>query len=191
MELRERILEAATAEFNEKGIKFTLADISKSIGISKKTIYTIFSGKEELLYAMIDSGFASIKKAESDILADTGLTTLQKIRQIIIVQPEPFHTIDFKQFASINEKYPKLYKEIRRRIESEWDPTIQLLELGMKEGCIKKVCLPVLKVMIEASIEHFLDSKVIQSDEIGYEFALQQMMDILMAGIQTTEEEVA
>jgi hypothetical protein len=133
---------------------------------------------------MLHLGFESIKKAEVEILEDTTLSTLEKIKGIIIVQPESFHSLDYKQFFSIRDKYPKLYKEIQRRIESDWEPTIQLIEQGMEEGCVKRVSIPVLKVMIEASIEHFLDSEMIQSEAFGYAFALNQMMDILMAGIQ-------
>jgi AcrR family transcriptional regulator len=186
MDLRSRLLDAATNEFNEKGAKFTLADISKALLISKKTIYTVFTSKEELLKAMISHGFSCIKESEAAILNNNSLSTLAKIKQIIIVQPEVFKTIDFKQLASVKEKYPALYKEIQQRIENDWEPTIQLLEQGIAEGCIRPVSIPVLKVIIEASIEHFLDSNVIQSDEIGYKFALEQMMDILMAGIQTS-----
>ena len=42
MEMRRAILEATIEQFNEKGIKFTMDDVAKRIGISKKTIYKFF-----------------------------------------------------------------------------------------------------------------------------------------------------
>lgn len=184
MELRERILEAAIDAFNEKGVKFTLEDISKAINISKKTIYTVFADKESLLKALVEQGFASIKADEKAILEDSNLSTLEKIRKVIIVMPENIQRTDFQQFAVVKEKYPKLFKTIQKRIETEWEPTIALLELGIEEGVIKPISIPILKAMIEASIEHFLDSDLLKREGIPYAEALKSMMDIVMGGIQ-------
>ena len=49
--LKTRILETAMKEFVEKGVKVVrMDDIAKSLGISKRTLYQIYDGKEELLY---------------------------------------------------------------------------------------------------------------------------------------------
>ena len=49
-ELRERILKAAMSEFFEKGIKAVkMDDIARRLSISKRTVYGIYSNKEELL----------------------------------------------------------------------------------------------------------------------------------------------
>ena len=49
-ELRERILKAAMSEFFEKGIKAVkMDDIARRLSISKRTVYEIYSNKEELL----------------------------------------------------------------------------------------------------------------------------------------------
>ena len=42
MTLELQILDAAIEAFNEKGVKFTMDDIAKALGISKKTIYTVY-----------------------------------------------------------------------------------------------------------------------------------------------------
>ena len=42
MELRESILQGTIRVFNQKGLKFTMDDIANALGISKKTIYTVF-----------------------------------------------------------------------------------------------------------------------------------------------------
>ena len=41
---KELILEGTVKAFNEKGLKFTMDDVAKLLGISKKTIYTVFGG---------------------------------------------------------------------------------------------------------------------------------------------------
>ena len=49
-ELRERIIMTATEAFTLKGIKcITMDDIAAALGISKRTLYEVFSDKESLL----------------------------------------------------------------------------------------------------------------------------------------------
>ena len=54
MELKETILEGTLKAFNEKGLKFTMDDIAEKLGMSKKTIYTVFEDKESLFLDMVD-----------------------------------------------------------------------------------------------------------------------------------------
>jgi len=188
MTLKKKIIQAATQSFNNNGAKFTLTDITILIGISKKTIYTEFKSKEDLIMAMITEGFHDIKVEEKKILNNPQLSTTEKIEKIIIAQPKKFANLNFSQLITLKEKYPDLYKEIHVRIESDWEPTIELIEKGIEEGSIRKISIPVFKAMIEASIEHFLVNPAIQSFEIGYTKALNEMMAILMTGIIQTKE---
>ena len=57
MELRETILEGTIQAFNKKGLKFTMDDIASLLGMSKKTIYTVFRDKESLF--LNPGGFGS------------------------------------------------------------------------------------------------------------------------------------
>ena len=59
MELKEKILEGIVCVYNEKGLKFTMDDVAKAVGMSKKTIYTVFRDKEAMLLAMADYIFGS------------------------------------------------------------------------------------------------------------------------------------
>ena len=50
-ELRKTILNGTMEVFNPKGLKLTMDDIAKQLGISKKTIYKVFNDKEETVVA--------------------------------------------------------------------------------------------------------------------------------------------
>mgnify|MGYP000049018907 CR=1 FL=1 len=45
-ELKERIVDVAIEEFTLMGLKFTMNDIARQLGISKKTIYTILTARK-------------------------------------------------------------------------------------------------------------------------------------------------
>mgnify|MGYP000429396910 CR=1 FL=1 len=45
------------------------------------------------------------------------------------------------------------------RLETGWETTIALLEQGMQEGVIRPVRIPILKMMLEASLEQFFPAR--------------------------------
>ena len=52
--MREKIIDTAIEEFTRNGLKFTMNDVAKALGISKKTIYTVFESKQDVLMAIAD-----------------------------------------------------------------------------------------------------------------------------------------
>lgn len=184
MALREEILEGTVLAFRNKGLKFTMDDIASLLGMSKKTIYTVFHDKEELFLAMVDYLFDSIKESERQVSQDPGLDTVEKIRRILGVLPESYRDVDFSRLYPLREKYPAIYRQVERRLETGWETTIALLEQGMAEGVIRPVKIPILKLMLEASLEQFFQRDVLVKNGIAYREALEEVVDILMEGIR-------
>ena len=183
MELREAILDGTIKAFNKKGLKFTMDDIAAQLGISKKTIYTVFSDKNSLISEMVDYCFDFIKESEKRVLEDNSLDTVEKIRAILGVLPDGYKDIDFRQLYLLKDKYPKIYKKVEQRLETGWETTIALLEQGMREGKIRTVKIPILKTMMEATIEQFFRRDVLIANKISYQEALDEVVNILVDGI--------
>lgn len=188
MELRETILEGTIEVFNVKGLKFTMDDIAKTLGISKKTIYTVFRDKESMFYAMVDYMFDSIKESEQRIAHDPALSTIEKIRQIMGVMPEGYKNIDFHQLYQLKDKYPAVYKQVEQRLETGWEETIALLEQGIAEGSIRQIHIPIVKMMLEATLEQFFQRDILIQNKITYMDALNEVVEILMDGISVHSE---
>lgn len=183
MGTREQILEGTLQAFSEKGLKFTMADIAKNLGMSKKTIYTVFKDKEELFMDMVDYMFDSIKESEEKVLNDPTLTTVEKLQRVLVVLPECYEDVDFRQLYPLKKKYPMIYEAIERRLETGWERTIALLEYGIEEGTIRPIAIPVFKLMMEATLEKFLQEEALIQDGIPYAEALSETLGILMYGI--------
>jgi len=183
MELRESILQGTIKVFNQKGLKFTMDDIASDLSISKKTIYTVFSDKEQLFLSMVDYLFDNIKVSEQQVLEDNSLSTVEKIRRILGVMPESYKEIDFRQLYLLKDKYPKIYEQVEIRLETGWETTIALLEQGMEEGVIQKKHIPIVKMMMEAAVEQFFQRDILIQNQITYADALNEVVDILVDGI--------
>lgn len=183
MELVKTILEGTIVAFNNKGMKFTMDDIAKILGMSKKTIYTVFKTKDELLLAMVDYLFDSIKESEQEILNDSKLNLVEKIRKVLGVLPEGYKDIDFGQLYLLKDKYPHIYNQVELRLETGWEATISLIEQGMEEGLIRKIEIPILKIMLESTLEQFFQRDILKRHNISYAKALDEVVDILIDGI--------
>ncbi|MBO6166294.1 MAG: TetR/AcrR family transcriptional regulator [Eubacterium sp.] len=185
MDLRENILQGTLEVFNAKGLKFTMDDIAKNRKISKKTIYKVFHDKEEMFLAVVDYLFDCIKDEEQKVANDESLTTLEKVKKILGVLPNSYMDIDFRQLYSVRESFPKIYKKIEERLENGWELTISLIEQGIEEGVIRPIRIPILKMMLEASLEQFFQRDVLVTNKIKYQDALAEVVDILVEGIET------
>ena len=177
--LKGDILEATIQAFQKKGLKFTMDDLASLLGISKKTIYTVFPDKNSLVLEMVDYCFSSIKESEQEVLQDLSLDTVGKIRAI----PEGYRELDLRQLYQLKERYPEVYEKVKSRLETGWESTISLLEQGISEGKIRNIKIPILKTMMEATLEQFFQRDVLVQNGISYHEALDEVVSILIDGI--------
>lgn len=187
MEKKILIIDAALEEFNEKGLKFTMDDIAKRIGISKKTIYKVFTDKETLFNEAVDRCYLLIKECEHEILTDDSLDDLEKLKRVLIVLPDRFKTIDWRRISSLMNVYPEIFNRIINRIDSDWEPTLNLIEKLIEDGRIRNISIPIFRLMTEASIKAFISNPLLIASNISYEQALDDMVDILISGIENKE----
>ncbi len=182
-ETRIDIMQACIQAFNEKGLKFTMDDVAKLCHISKKTMYLFFKDKEELFLRMVDYLFDGIKESEQKVLEDESLSTVEKIRKILGVMPESYSEVDFSQLFLLKDKFPSIYKKVEERLETGWETSIALIEKGQEEGVIRPVRIPLVKMMLEASLEQFFQRDVLVRNRIPYKNALAEVVNILVDGI--------
>ena len=180
---QKTILDGTIRVFNYKGLKFTMDDLAKELGMSKKTIYSVYSDKKELFLDMVDYLFDNIKVSEQEVLLDNSLSTVEKIRKILGVMPEGYKDIDFRQLYLLKDKYPNIYRKVEDRLESGWETTISLIQQGIAEGVIRNVPILMVKMMLEASLEQFFKRDILIANRISYVEALTQVVDIIVDGI--------
>lgn len=182
-ELRVRILDEAAKLFDEKGIKFTMDDLAHSLGVSKKTIYTVFEDKRSIMIQTVDRFFDDALAAEEEILRDSSLSTIEQLRMIIGSVPERYTQNDLSQLYVLKEKYPSVYRHWQHCRENYWHGVRDLLNKGMEEGVIRPVSLPIFKTMFQSTIEQFFQHDVLVQNHIPYREALAEVAGILVDGI--------
>ena len=182
-ELRVRILDEAAKQFDKKGIKFTMDDLARALGMSKKTIYMVFEDKRQIMTDTIDRFFEDAFAQEQEILNDESIGVVEKLRRIIGSVPERYTQNDLTQLYVLKEKYPSVYRHWQRCRENYWNSVQMLLNKGIEEGFFRPVSLPILKTMFQSTIEQFFQNDVLIKNHISYREALDEVASILVTGI--------
>ena len=183
-EQKERILKGTIQAFNEKGLKFTMDDLARILGMSKKTIYVEFTDKNSLFLAMVDYLFDGIKESEEEIINNTDIDIVDKITTMLGVLPESYKDIDLRQLYMLKDKYPVIYKRVEERFENGWQQTIELLKEAIEEGKVRKVNVDIFKMMMDAALEQFFQRDILIYNSLSYEEGLKEVVGILMNGIK-------
>lgn len=182
-ELKVRILDEAAKWFDSKGTRFTMDDLARSLGMSKKTIYTVFRDKRSIMIETIDRFFDDALREEKEIIADDRLTTVEKLLKVIGRVPERYVQTDLSQLNVLKEKYPSVYKHWKSCRESYWFGAEALLKQGIEEGSIRPISITIFKTMFQSTIETFFQKDVLVNNKISYQDALAEVASILVNGI--------
>ena len=189
VELKNRILDETIKIFNTKGFKCTMDDIARGCGISKKTIYTVYKDKEELFLAMVDYLFDGVKREQLKVMSDEELDVIEKIRRIMSAMPASYSDIDFSKLGELKEKFPTVYFAVKAKLESGWESTFYLMDTAREQKLIRADADKfIVKLMFEASMEHFFQSDALKENNISYGEALAKVVDVLIDGILNVKE---
>ena len=122
-ELRERILKAAMSEFFEKGIKAVkMDDIARRLSISKRTVYEIYSNKEELL-------LEGMKAAEQEFDEHMKNFSEQDNHDVMDILIEFYNC----QAHRLSEISPLYFDEVHKHKKRDED-AYNFIDRGVKEG---------------------------------------------------------
>lgn len=159
-ELRERIIETAVEAFTIHGIKsIMMDDIANSLGISKRTLYEVFSDKETLLEECILRGQKEADEFVKEVLA-TAENVLEVLLKCYLRSIEKFHATNKKFFEDI-KKYPKAYELLRSRSDQDSEETIQFFKDGVKQGIFRAdVNFAIVNLLVREQIDLLMNTDI-------------------------------
>lgn len=139
MNLKEHITDTATELFKNYGIKSVTMDLlAGKLGMSKRTIYEVFSDKDELLMAVL------IKMAGQQInlvkrVLDESENSIAAIFRMLEINRDNFQLLS-PAFQSDLKKYHHdvLIKNADNIEMSDYKSHFQVIEQGVKEGLFRK-----------------------------------------------------
>jgi len=161
--------------FNEKGIKFTVAELATRNKMSKKTIYKEYGDKEKVIELSILAVFESIKEQEKAIENRRDLSTIGKLKGILSVFPS--FTVNYERVHEIRDSYPEAYQTIVSHLESNWDGTERIFKQAIDEGVLKAMDYGTLKLIVLGIYNEIVDLEVDEQQRV-----LSNCLDLVLYG---------
>ncbi|MGJ7911259.1 TetR/AcrR family transcriptional regulator [Neobacillus sp. LXY-1] len=180
--MRERIIKAFIEEIHDKGMKFTMDDLAIRIGVNKRYIYQHFSSKVEILELIIDQTLHESNAKTEQIMADTSLSLIEKIRGVCTVMPTYFEFYDFKILEQMKRYYPEQWAKVNAAL-SEWEALRLLIEEGIQQGELIEINTSLaIKLIIDATNSIF-DQRFYMENNITLPEALSSIVDVILFGL--------
>ncbi|MGY5354735.1 TetR/AcrR family transcriptional regulator [Wenyingzhuangia sp. IMCC45467] len=139
MIMKEQILSTATSMFLDLGFKsVTMDDISNTLGISKKTVYSHFKNKNKLVEATTINIFSNILQGISAIenKKQNSIEELFQIKELMlnnIKQQNPSSICQLQKF------FPEIHCNMKKKHQEAMTKCFtKNIERGIKEGYYRK-----------------------------------------------------
>lgn len=183
VELRERIITKATEAFTSNGIKcITMDDVAAALGISKRTLYEVFSDKESLLRECI----LKVQTDRDQYLLDVYERSNHVLEVILAVfqkSIEIFHQTNKRFFEDI-KKYPKIYAMMQDRRESDTEKTISFFKTGVEQGIFRSdVNFAIVNLLVREQFDVLMNTDICK--EYPFIEVYESIMFTYIRGIST------
>ncbi len=183
---KDKIVEQFIKDFNIKGPKVTLDNVSKEIHVSKKTIYKYFPTKVDIYLYILYTAREEVKEKQKLIYEDEALSLEDKIRNILVIKTDKEKQIDLSKLQLLCEVEPVFYHELLKSYEIQWKYFRSLVEEAIKKKIMKEdTDVDLLILMLSTSYEALYSNEYLKKKGITYSAAIERIANQLLDGCFT------
>lgn len=138
MENRDRIIEGAAELFRTYGIRsMTMDSLATNLGMSKRTIYEVFSDKDELLMAVLTKMATEQKDMIKRVLEESE-NSIVAIFRMLEINKDNFQSMSLAFQADLKKYHlDVLMKKSDKSDMPDYRNHQQVIEEGIKEGLFR------------------------------------------------------
>jgi len=139
VDIKERIIESASELFKTYGIRsVTMDSLANQLGMSKRTIYEVFSDKDELLMAVLTMMAQQQKDLVKRVLDDSE-NSIVAIFRMLEINRDNFQYMSPAFQADLKKYHHDVLIKNADKIEMpDYRNHYQVIEKGIKEGLFRK-----------------------------------------------------
>lgn len=189
-EIKTRILEAAKENFFENGFsKTTMEEFAHSMGMSKKTIYKFFPGKDELVRAITHEKLETIHSGCDVWHFDKSQDFFVRIKKITNYLSTQMQSMKPQFYLDIQRTMPDLWKEIdefrKERVNIDFK---QMILEGIELGVFRKdINVDVLILMYANAMQSIINPETLSTLPLNVSQAYDAIVQIIFGGVFTKE----
>ncbi len=192
-EIKNRIVASATEQFLTYGFRsITMDDIAGKLGISKKTIYKYFPGKEDLLRAVIEKKKSEIEDRIEDIVSKVDkedADIVGTIKEVIGFMQTQLYDIKPPFIFDLEKISPELIDYIETfRLKLIREKFGRVIREGVRRGVIRSdIDVNVLVDIYYNMIRMVIVKNLLSSQDIDSIELIKTIVEIFFVGVLTED----
>lgn len=186
MDLRERIINDSVKLFFTNGLRaVTMDDVAKEVGISKRTLYEVFSDKEQLLRE-VSIYFFKLKRMEEEKHFRMSVNCIETLMIFYTYALKSFNILNIKFMREMRRFYPSVYELYENESEKNIKIQIEMLEKGQAEGLIREdINVGIASLLTKIQFEMFWNTDVFTMHNFDLREVVRTIIINFVRGIAT------
>ncbi len=189
-EIKERIFLKAEEMFLQYGFsKVTMDEIATGLGMSKKTIYKFFSGKENLVRELIKERQCETENQINQIWADNELDFVGKLKKMMNFIGKQSSKIRGPLFDDLRKSMPEIWNEVHdlKKIKG-LEKAVELFKKGIEHNVFRNdIGQEVVILMYTSAIQSIMNPETLSQLPISANQAIEAIFRVMFEGILTDE----
>jgi len=187
MDTQERIELAAHELFYRFGIKsVTMDDIAKHLGMSKKTIYSFFEDKDQIVCTLCNKDLNS-RECKFEEIARDSKNAIDEILMLMKFMGDMFSGMNPNLFYDMQKYHPRAWKSFKNFKEDKiLKMVVNNLKKGVEQGLYRKdMDLNIIGKLRVEEVEMAFNPHIFPADKFKPVQVQMQLLDHFMHGIAT------
>ncbi len=185
---QDRILKTSEELFYRQGYtKTTIDDISKALGISRKTIYQYFPGKYEILREVGTSINQRIALEIKEIISREDMPYMEKLSKVMVFIGKESSRSSATFINDVQKNVPDLWLEFQENWEKRMMNNLsKVIAEGIEKGFIRNdIPVGMIVLIYSKSIQSIMSSDILTNLPFSLDSILTSGIKLLFEGLFT------
>jgi AcrR family transcriptional regulator len=189
MDYRDRIIEEAADLFRTYGIRsVTMDSLASTLGISKRTIYEVFSDKDELLFGVLKVMAEKQRQLIAQVLEESE-NAIEAIFRLLEFNRDHFQNMSPAFKADLKRFHQEVLLKIRDKYElPDYMINQNVIERGIREKLFRKEINPdLVNRCLDSMGRSLMDNDLYPFDQFTRKDVIGNVFINYLRGISTPE----
>lgn len=190
LEIKGRIMAAAEEMFLKFGYsKVTMEEIAAGLGMSKKTLYKFFPGKESLIRNIIEDMQCEVDDYLTELWSNESIDFVKKLKMMMDYIGKQSSKLRGPLLTDLQKNIPEIWNEINEfRRQHAYKKINMLINEGVKMGAFREdLDQQVIVLMYMNAIQGIINPETLAQLPFTGNQAFEMIIKIMFEGIFTEE----
>ena len=190
--IKEKIMAHCHERFlNEGFVKITVDEIAGELGMSKKTFYKFFTGKEDVVHQIMERIMGRVRTNVERIM-QSDKSAVEKHSEIIAIIATNVSRLMPAFGQDVKKRMPQLWKRIedfrRERISDVFN---RLIAQGVSEGTMRpEMNKRIFLMCVLSAIDGIMQPQILANESFSVSDAIREILSVFFVGALTQQGRV-